>query len=93
MNLLVRQLSRGIPFTILCCFISKAGAVVTDTSAELIVPAGDTYTLSGNHSYLDYIQIDGTLYVEGYSPGVSDGTLDLIASSIPWRNIFFWYPG
>jgi len=82
MNFLVRRLSKALLFIMLCCFNSEAGAAVVDNSAELVVPSGETYTLSGPHSYSGYIQIDGTLYAAGYSPGVSDGTLELIASSI-----------
>jgi hypothetical protein len=56
---------------------------VTDTASDLIVPAGETYELSGCHTYTNSIRIDGNLTIKPYN-GVDDstGALTLKAGNI-----------
>jgi hypothetical protein len=55
---------------------------VTDNEDYLIVPAGETYTLCGEHSYKEYVLIEGTLYVGSYTGVAGTGILGLRASQI-----------
>ena len=59
-----------------------AHSAVIDDGDSLVIPAGETYTLGGTHSYAGFIQIDGTLYVDEYVSGVSSGKLELSAPAI-----------
>ncbi|MBI4655895.1 MAG: hypothetical protein HY746_04005 [Elusimicrobia bacterium] len=61
---------------------SIAHTAITDDTANLIIPTGEAYTLDGTHSYSDFIQIDGTLYITGYNGTGTTGMLELISSSI-----------
>jgi len=45
----------------------RTQATVTDTAENLIIPAGETYTLSSSHTYANSIQINGTLYITPYN--------------------------
>jgi len=57
---------------------------VTDDLSELIVPAGDQYTLAGTHTYSKRVVINGTLYIGAYDSVVSspNGTLTINAPVI-----------
>jgi len=57
-------------------------AVVTDNSENLIIPAGESYTLDGTHSYSNSVQIYGTLYVTSYNGTGTTGKLELIAPTV-----------
>ncbi|MEM4729608.1 MAG: hypothetical protein QXH42_07635 [Thermoplasmata archaeon] len=62
---------------------ARAGPrAVTDDTYDLIIPAGETYELSGHHTYTRSIQINGTLKVLPYD-GVNE-TSGMIALSAPW---------
>jgi len=69
-------------FAILFFNVSFSSAAITDNSTNLIVPAGEAYTLDGAHSYSDFIRIDGTLNVAAYNNSGVTGTLTLTASSM-----------
>ncbi|MQY65434.1 MAG: hypothetical protein GH147_02985, partial [Clostridia bacterium] len=59
-----------------------ARATVTDNPSDLIVPAGESYTLDGSHTYTNSVQIDGTLYVIPYDGTGNTGRLELVAPVI-----------
>jgi hypothetical protein len=53
---------------------------ITDDASDLIVPAGETYELSGCHTYTNSIQINGTLKVKPYDGAdITTGSLWLQA--------------
>ncbi len=62
-------------------FPPSINSAVTDNSEDLVVPAGETYSLDGSHSYAAGIRIDGILKVKAYT-GTQGGTLELSAPSI-----------
>lgn len=51
-------------------------AAVTDDASNLIVPAGEEYSLSGEHAYSVSVQIDGLLKIEPFD-GSNGGSLRL----------------
>jgi hypothetical protein len=55
---------------------------VTDDADILYVGPAEIYTLDGTHSYNQYVDIQGTLYVTGYNGSGTTGTLELIAPQI-----------
>ena len=56
---------------------------ITDNSNDLIVPAGETYELSGCHTYTNSVKINGTLKVKPHDGSdATTGTLTLFAASI-----------
>lgn len=65
---------------------SNAGRVraVTDDGEQLMVPAGETYTLYGEHAYTASVIVNGTLSVDVYdgNPVSGKGTLKLVAPYI-----------
>ena len=56
---------------------------ITDDAHNLIIPEGETYEMSGSHSYTSSVQIMGTLTIKPYD-GVDDttGILSLTATTI-----------
>ncbi|MBN1456760.1 MAG: hypothetical protein JW912_02785 [Sedimentisphaerales bacterium] len=67
---------------VLCLMIPASQAAVTDNSEMLIVPTGETYTLDGTHTYSQYVNIEGTLYVTKHDGSGTTGELELIAPQI-----------
>ncbi|MEM4728928.1 MAG: hypothetical protein QXH42_04100, partial [Thermoplasmata archaeon] len=65
---------------------SEGGAIqraVIDNANNLIIPAGEEYTLYGTHTYKDTVQIDGTLKLKPYDGSdEKTGTLVIYAKSI-----------
>jgi len=66
---------------VLCCLAANSMAI-TDDADILYVGLGEEYTLDGTHSYNQYVNIEGTLYVTGYNGSGTTGTLELIAPEI-----------
>ena len=66
---------------VVCCLAANSMAV-TDDADILYVGPGEEYTLNGTHSYNQYVNIEGTLYVTGYNGSGTTGTLELIAPEI-----------
>ena len=72
-----------LPFLIMFIILpTGARATVTDNPSDLIVPAGESYTLDESHTYTNLVQIDGTLYVTAYDGSGATGSLELIAPTI-----------
>jgi len=65
----------------ICCLAANSMAI-TDDADILYVGPGEEYTLNGTHSYNQYVNIEGTLYVTGYNGSGTTGTLKLIAPEI-----------
>jgi len=65
----------------ICCLAAN-GLAVTDNADILYVGPAEIYTLDGTHSYNQYVNIEGTLYVTGYNGSGTTGTLELIAPQI-----------
>jgi len=63
---------------------APAHAAITDDADRLIVPAGESYSLSGEHSYNAEVRIDGTLEVTPFD-GASGGSLRLEAPLIEFK--------
>ncbi|MEM2869206.1 MAG: hypothetical protein QW379_02130 [Thermoplasmata archaeon] len=65
---------------------SEGGAIqraIIDNANNLIIPAGEEYTLYGTHTYKDSVQIDGTLKLKPYDGSdEKTGTLVIYAKSI-----------
>jgi hypothetical protein len=76
----MRSAKLSIMFLLLSAGISSA--VVVDNSEQLYVPPGETYTLSGMHSYNSSVVIEGMLYVDAYTGAEGTGTLELICPNI-----------
>jgi len=56
---------------------------VTDDASKLVVGSGETYELSGCHTYTQSVQIDGILKVKPYDGSdPTSGTITLVAPSI-----------
>lgn len=55
---------------------------VVDNANDLIVPAGESYTLSGSHRYSRSVQINGTLTVAPYAGDEKTGILNISSKSI-----------
>ncbi|MEA3506808.1 MAG: hypothetical protein U9R36_04900, partial [Elusimicrobiota bacterium] len=62
--------------------LSSAKAEIIDTSEKLIIPEGVTYTLSGSHTYTEYVEIRGTLKVYPYNGDEESGALYLITPDL-----------
>ncbi|MBN1436125.1 MAG: hypothetical protein JW936_03545 [Sedimentisphaerales bacterium] len=56
--------------------------VFCDSIHALVIPSGQTYTLSGYHGYTDTVLINGTLYIAGYDGTAGTGELTLEAPTI-----------
>lgn len=54
-------------FSFLFFIFGSVFAEITDNSENLIIPAGESYTLDGPHSYNKSVQIYGNLYVTPYN--------------------------
>jgi hypothetical protein len=57
-------------------------SAITDTSEKLIIPAGEYYTLGGTRTYIQSVEVFGTLYVKAYNATAGSGYLELIAPNI-----------
>jgi len=62
--------------------LAANGLAVTDDADILYVGPGEEYTLDGTHTYNQYVDIQGTLYVTKYIGSGTTGTLELIAPQI-----------
>ncbi|MBN2375582.1 MAG: hypothetical protein JXD22_04225 [Sedimentisphaerales bacterium] len=78
----MRSLLALIVFVLIGLVIPAAQAAVTDNSEILHVPIGENYTLDGTHTYSQYVNIEGTLYVTKYNGGGTTGVLELNAPQI-----------
>ena len=75
----------ALPIAPAGAYEDKGGAgprAVTDDSGDLIVPAGETYELSGCHTYSNSVQINGTLKVKPYDG--SDVTTGMLWLQARW---------
>lgn len=72
-------MKRVITFLVVFSLISTANlqADVTDNQQRLYIPAGETYTLSGEHNYSESVNIEGTLTITAYDGSSESGTLSL----------------
>ncbi|MFA7009563.1 MAG: hypothetical protein WC204_11960, partial [Elusimicrobiales bacterium] len=68
--------------SLLFVFMPFGYSTVTDSAEQLLVPAGETYTLGGVHSYSAEVRIDGVLSAAGYSGVPGGGALELFAPKI-----------
>lgn len=71
-----------LSFGIIIAAALQSQAAVTDNSEYLIIPAGETYALSGSHIYNIEVRIDGTLYVSGYNGTHNSGKLEINSSVV-----------
>lgn len=78
----MRSKTLFLSFLVIIFTASVTAAAVTDNSRHLIVPAGETYTLHGSHSYSNSVKIHGNLKVSDYNGVESTGTVKLSAPVI-----------
>jgi len=77
------MLRRGIlVLLVLLCLKGVSFSEIIDNEQDLIIPTGESYTLSGTHIYNNSVQIDGTLYVTAYDGSGTTGSLELTAPTI-----------
>lgn len=70
-------------FLVICfVLVPSCFSSVTDNSDRLVVPAGETYSLGGFHSYTTEVRVDGILSVTGYSGVAGSGVLEISAPKI-----------
>ena len=67
---------------LLVLFCNPGLSAITDNANDLIVPLGESYTLFGAKTYINSVQITGTLYVKAYDGTTDSGKLELISTSV-----------
>ena len=80
-----RRISLLSPWCILVIallHIPSLDCAITDNECDLIIPAGETYTICGSRTYSGSVEIYGRLVVAPYTVAHDSGTLKLVAPTI-----------